>query len=139
MPYRQLLRNALALVLGVLIGGAINMMIVVLGPNIIPPPDGVDVTDMESIRNSMNLFAPKHFITPFVAHAGGTLAGSVIASVSSVSHRSAIGYSIGAIFLMGGISAFFMIPAPAWFIVLDLLGAYIPMAWLGIQLGQRIR
>ena len=134
-----MLRNALALVLGVIVGGAINMTIVVLGPNIIPPPTGVDVTDMESIRDSMHLFEPRHFITPFLAHAGGTLTGSVIASIVAASHRSAIGYSVGVVFLVGGIAASFMIPAPNWFIVLDLLGAYIPMAWIGIQLGQRIR
>jgi hypothetical protein len=85
-----LLRNALALVLGVIVGGAINMTIVVLGPNIIPPPTGVDVTDMESIRDSMHLFEPRHFITPFLAHAGGTLTGSVIASIVAASRRSAI-------------------------------------------------
>ncbi len=38
---------------------------------------------------------------------------------------------VGIIFLMGGISACFMIPAPAWFIAADLLLAYIPMALLG--------
>jgi hypothetical protein len=31
-----------------------------------------------------------------------------------------------------------MIPAPTWFIALDLLAAYIPMAWLGIQIGTRL-
>jgi hypothetical protein len=46
---------------------------------------------------------------------------------------------IGVIFLCGGVAASFMIPAPAWFIALDLLAAYLPMAWLGIQLGTRLQ
>jgi hypothetical protein len=46
---------------------------------------------------------------------------------------------IGVVFLCGGVAASFMIPAPAWFIALDLLAAYLPMAWLGIQMGSRIR
>jgi hypothetical protein len=29
-----------------------------------------------------------------------------------------------------------MIPAPAWFIALDLIAAYLPMAWLGAKLGK---
>ena len=29
-----------------------------------------------------------------------------------------------------------MIPAPAWFIALDLIVAYIPMAWIGGRLGR---
>jgi hypothetical protein len=37
------------------------------------------------------------------------------------------------------VAASFMIPAPAWFIALDLLVAYLPMAWLATQLGARIK
>jgi hypothetical protein len=32
-----------------------------------------------------------------------------------------------------------MIPAPMWFIALDLAVAYLPMAWVGVSLGRRIR
>lgn len=135
----NLLRNVLAIVLGVVVGAAINMLIVIVGPGIIPPPAGVDVSNMESIRDSMHLFEPKHFIAPFLAHAGGTFTGSLFASIIAASYRSAIGYAVGVVFLAGGIAASFMIPAPYWFIVLDLLGAYIPMAWIGIKVGQRIR
>jgi hypothetical protein len=42
-------------------------------------------------------------------------------------------------FFCGGVAASFMIPARAWFIVLDLLAACLPMAWLGTQLGTRMQ
>jgi len=29
-----------------------------------------------------------------------------------------------------------MIPAPLWFILLDLIVAYLPMAWLALKLGS---
>jgi hypothetical protein len=32
-----------------------------------------------------------------------------------------------------------MIPAPAWFIALDLLAAYLPMAWLAARIGIRVK
>ena len=48
-------------------------------------------------------------------------------------------YERGVVFLLGGIAASFMIPAPAWFIVLDLVVAYLPMAWLAGRLGARLR
>jgi hypothetical protein len=32
-----------------------------------------------------------------------------------------------------------MIPAPTWFIALDLLAAYLPMAWLGLLLADRLK
>ena len=51
----------------------------------------------------------------------------------------AVALVIGAVFLAGGIAASRMIPAPAWFVTLDLLGAYVPMAWLGARLGAVLR
>ena len=41
---------------------------------------------------------------------------------------------LGIFHLLGGIAAAVMIPAPLWFIVVDLVLAYIPMAWLGAKL-----
>jgi hypothetical protein len=134
-----LLRNILALVIGVAAGGGVNMAIIVLGPSVIPPPAGVDVSSTESIRASIHLFEVKHFVSPFLAHAIGTLVGALAAFLIAASHRSIISYGIGVIFLAGGIVASFMIPAPPWFIALDLLAAYIPMAWIGQHLGHRIR
>ncbi len=139
MVSMNIFRNTLAVVIGLAVGGGINMAIVVLGPSVIPPPAGVDVTNTESIRASIHLFELKHFVTPFLAHAVGTLVGSLIAFVIAASYRSIISYGIGVAFLMGGIAASFMIPAPQWFIALDLVAAYIPMAWIGQHLGQRIK
>ena len=55
------------------------------------------------------------------------------------SFRPQLAYVIGAVFLCGGVAASFMIPAPAWFIALDLLVAYLPMAWLAIRIGALLR
>ena len=115
------------------------MGLIVLGPSVIPPPAGVDVTNAESFRAAMHLFEPRHFVVPFLAHALGTLAGALAGSLLAATHKAAIAYGIGAMFLAGGIAASFMIPAPAWFVVLDLVAAYIPMAWLGLKLGHRMK
>lgn len=32
-----------------------------------------------------------------------------------------------------------MIPAPKWFIALDLVAAYLPMAWLGLSIANRLK
>jgi hypothetical protein len=135
---KTILRNTLAVIVGLAVGGAINMTLIVVSPHIIPPPAGVDVTDSQSLSNSMHLFEPKHFVFPFLAHALGTLTGALLAFLVAASYRSVITYAIGVVFLAGGIAAAFMIPAPVWFIILDLAAAYIPMAWLAAQLGRRI-
>ncbi len=134
-----ILRNILAVVLGVALGGAVNMLIVVLGPFVIPPPPGVDVTDTESIAASMHLFGPIQFVVPFLAHAIGTLVGAIVAFLVAGSYQRVFAYVIGAFFLVGGITVSFMIPAPGWFVILDLVGAYVPMAWLATKIGAHLK
>ena len=133
------LRNALALIAGIAIGGGVNMALIAISPALIPPPAGVDVNDVESLSKGMHLFEPRHFVMPFLAHAVGTLAGALAAYLLAATYNAQIAYAIGAIFLCGGVAASFMLPAPAWFIVLDLVVAYLPMAWLGIRMGRAMK
>lgn len=135
----NLLRTVLALLVGVAIGGSVNMALITLGPALIPPPAGVDVNSAESLGKAMHLFEPRHFIMPLLAHAVGTLAGALAAYLIAATHKAQLAYVIGAVFLGGGVAASFMIPAPAWFIALDLLAAYLPMAWLGVRIGARVK
>lgn len=136
---KTLLINSLAVVAGLMLGGMANMAIVMIGPHVIAPPAGVDMSDVDSLAAGAHLLTPAHLIFPFLAHAVGTLAGALIANLLSTTRRGALAYVIGVFFLAGGIAASFMIPAPAWFIALDLLLAYIPMAWLAARLGRRLR
>jgi hypothetical protein len=135
----KLIRNILAILAGIVVGGAVNMALVTLSPTLIPPPPGVDVTNAESLAKAMHLFEPRHFLMPFLAHAIGTLAGALVAYLIATVHKTRFSYAIGVIYLCGGIAASFMIPAPMWFITLDLLAAYIPMAWLSNQIGIRLQ
>ena len=133
----RLLRNVVALLAGVAIGGVVNMALITAGPSLIPPPAGVDVNDAESLSRPGHLFEPRHFEMPYLAHALGTLDGALAAYLIAVTHKLPIALAIGVVFLCGGVAASFMIPAPAWFIALDLIIAYMPMAWLGARLGAR--
>lgn len=130
-----LLRNILAVIAGIVVGGLINMGIVTISGNLIPPPEGVDVTDMQSMADNMHLYKPKHFVMPFLAHALGTLIGAILAVKIAASHKSKIAMIIAAFFLLGGIAAATMIPAPSWFEAVDLLVAYLPMGFLGHRLA----
>ena len=131
----NVLRNVLAVVAGVVIGSVVNMALITLSPSLIPLPAGVNPQDMAA---AIHLFEPRHFVMPFLAHALGTLFGALAAYLIAATYKTHIAYAIGAFFLLGGIAASFMIPAPAWFIALDLLLAYLPMAWLAVRIGTRI-
>lgn len=130
------LRNILAVIAGIVVGGIVNMGIITVSGSIIPPPEGVDMTTAEGIKAAVdaNLLESKHYIMPFLAHAIGTLVGGIIAVLIGASHKFRLAMVIGVFFLIGGIMAANMIPAPTWFVVMDLVLAYIPMAWLGHKL-----
>ena len=134
-----LLRNALAVVAGIVIGGVINGGLISIGPSIIPTPPGIDVTDPESLAANVHLLQPRHFIFPFLAHSLGTLVGALVAYLLSASHKARMAYVVGAFNLIGGIVASFLIPAPAWYSALDLVAAYLPKAWLATAIGGRVQ
>lgn len=132
-----ILRNVLAVIAGAITAMVVNGVIISLSGSIIPPPEGADVTTTEGLLASIHLFQPKHFIMPFLAHAIGSLLGAMVAALIAASHKIRFAFVIGILHLAGGITAVFMIPSPAWFAVLDLAGAYIPMAYLGGKLAMR--
>lgn len=132
-----ILRNILAVIVGLVIGSAVNMFFISLNGTVIALPEGADVSTMEGLKESMNLFEPKHFIFPFLAHALGTLVGAFIAAKIAATHKTKFAMSIGVLFLIGGIMMVVDLPSPTWFSTLDLVGAYIPMAWLGGKLAAK--
>ncbi|MBU1009978.1 MAG: hypothetical protein KKD74_07585 [Bacteroidetes bacterium] len=131
-----ILRNILAVLAGIILGSLVNMGIIMISGAIIPPPEGVDVTNMESLKASMHLFGPQHFIFPWLAHAIGTLAGAVVAALIAAKNKLVFALLVGVFFLMGGIANIFMLPSPLWFSIVDLGGAYLPMGWLGARISS---
>lgn len=128
------LKNILAVVAGLLIGSVVNMGLIMISGKIIPPPEGADVTTMEGLKASMHLMQPKHFLFPFLAHALGTFVGAALAATLAATRKMRLSIVVGIIFLVGGITNVFMLPSPMWFNVVDLVGAYIPMAWIAGKL-----
>lgn len=132
-----ILRNILAVIVGLVIGSMVNMGIIYVSGSIIPPPNGADITTTEGLKASLHLLKPIHFIMPFLAHALGTLVGAFLAAKLASQHKMVLALGIGLFFLAGGIAAVFMIPAPMWFNATDLIIAYLPMAYLGGKLGLK--
>ena len=125
---------------GLIAGAALNMGIIYAGAALLPPPEGVDVGNIESINANIDKYTVLDMMVPFAAHALGTLLGAFVAAMIAVTPRARLRVSlvVGCVFLIGGIDAVRMIPpAPLWFDVLDLGLAYIPMALLGWWLAVR--
>lgn len=132
-----IIKNILAVLGGIIVGGIVNMGIVMISGSIIPPPEGGDITTMEGLKATIHLFQPKHFIFPFLAHALGTLVGAFVTAKIAASRPLFMGLIIGVFFLIGGIINITMLNGPLWFSILDLVGAYIPMAYFGAKWATR--
>lgn len=130
------LRNILAVVLGLVVGGAVNLLLIQISGSIIPPPNGADITTMEGLKSTMHLFGPEHYIFPFLAHALGTLVGAFVAAKIAATNKIKFALAIGAFFFLGGAINAYLLPAPTWFLIFDLAGAYFPMAYLGKKLAK---
>ncbi len=132
----SIVRLVLAVVLGLIVGSAVNMALILLGGQVIPAPPGADMHTAEGIGAALPLLDARHFLFPFLAHALGTLAGAAVATRVASRHRLAAALVVGVLFLAGGVMAARMIPAPGWFIALDLACAYLPFALLGYRLAR---
>ncbi|MBM3404404.1 MAG: hypothetical protein FJY10_05890 [Bacteroidetes bacterium] len=137
MNLNPVVKNIFAIILGVIFGSVVNMGIIMLSGSVIPPPEGADVTSAEGLKMSMHLFEPKHFLFPFLAHALGTFLGALLTALVAATHKLKLSMVVGALFLIGGMYNVFILPSPFWFTILDLVVAYLPMAFLAAKLVTR--
>lgn len=126
-----ILRIVLAIVAGYIIGSMVNMALIFLGIAVVGIPEGVNIWEIETMKANIHLFEFKHFIFPFLAHAAGTLVGAFLAARIADKNKMRAALIVGLLFLLGGIANIVSIGGPMAFITIDLLFAYIPMAWLG--------
>lgn len=133
------IKNILAVIGGLLIGSTVNMGIIMMSSSVIAPPEGADVTTTEGLKASMHLFEPKHFFMPWLAHALGTLVGAFIASLITAGNKMRFALTIGVVFLIGGTINVVLLPSPMWFTIVDLVGAYLPMGFIGGKLAMGIK
>jgi hypothetical protein len=114
----------------------VNITLVNIGPYVIALPDGADITTMEGLKASMQLFTPANFLFPFLGHALGTLTGAFVAAKIAGSSEMKYALGVGLLFFLGGLSMIVSLGGPLWFNAVDLLLAYLPMAWLGGKLAS---
>ena len=107
----------------------VNMGLIIGGGMIIPMSETIDP------MNAVN-WDFKYFIFPFLAHSIGTLSGAFIVSKISRNSHIIMPLIVGFYFLSGGLYMVTILPAPTWFISLDLILCYIPMAFLGWKISN---
>ena len=89
------------------------------------------------LKDANNVLIGTYDNIPFLAHGLGSLIGAYIAALVAATHKMIFAVVIGVVHMIGGITMAFLIPAPTWFIILDLAAAYLPAAWIGGKLAFR--
>lgn len=132
------LKNGLALIAGIVLGSIANGLTLKTGMTLIPPPEGFDMNTPEGLNAAFAAMETKHFITPFLSHAMGTLFGAYIVVKFAVSNKKLFAYSISGLFFLGGLYMVLILNAPMWFNITDLVLAYFPMGWLALKMNKVI-
>lgn len=131
-----MIKDIALFLVGMILGGSVNMLLVEAGMIVFPAPSGLDLSTEAGLKSAMSMMSFEHFIFPFLAHAIGTLSGAIFVSRFAF-RKQILSYCIGISFLIGGISMIFMVGGPTWFIMLDVIVAYLPMSWLGLRIGRK--
>ena len=125
----QVLKNIGIVILGIIIGMITNIGLIIIGGMIFPLSENF---------NPMNAMGWdfKYFIFPFLAHSIGTFSGAFIVSKLSKKSNIIMPLIVGFYFLAGGIYMVTILPAPTWFVLLDIILGYMPMALLGWKITK---
>ena len=126
---KQIFKNIGIVILGIIIGMIVNMGLIILGGIVFVPLENFEP------MNAMN-WDFKYFIFPFLAHSIGTLSGAFIVSKISRNSHIIMPLIVGLYFLSGGLYMVTILPAPTWFISLDIILCYIPMALFGWKISK---
>ena len=126
---KKILTNIGIIILGIIIGMILNMGLIILGGIIFTPTENIE--SMNAINWDL-----KYFIFPFLAHSVGTLSGSFLVSKLSRNSNIIFPLIVGLYFLSGGIYMVTILPAPMWFVFLDLIVCYIPMSLIGWRISK---
>jgi hypothetical protein len=135
--FLHILKRTIVIFISLFSGAMLNGAIINISSKVIASPKGFDLNTAEGLQAAMPHMGPEHFLFPFLAHAMGTLISALLITRFLKSQQFVFAMMAGILFMLGGISMVIMLPeTPIWFVLLDLIVAYIPMALLGYRLGR---
>ena len=124
-----MIRNILAVILGIIVGMIFNMAVVILNTAVLyPVPEGYDWNDSEMVADYFAGLPVTAFLIVIVAHIGQAFFGGLVAAAISRNAAMVVAMIVGVFTLIGGVLNMMMIPNPAWMWIempLYLLAAYL--------------
>ena len=132
-----MLRDLVAVVLGLLAGMSVNMTLVLLALFLHPMPEGVDFSDTEAMPAYFASIPATVFVIILGAHLGQAFVGGLVAALISRNRPRSMALVIGVLSLIGGVINLIDLPHPPWMWL--EVPCYLLAAWYAASVAMKVR
>ncbi len=131
-----MIRKYLSIFVGIVSGVIVLFLIELIGHLIFRPPNNIDYTDIEALKQHTKNAPVFIFIMLIIAYSIGSFIGGFIAGLLSKEKKTDNAVTVGGILLGFGTYSLFSLPHPTWVIICSLL-VFIPFSWIGGKTAER--
>lgn len=132
-----MIRNVIAVVIGMIAGMATNMAIVLLNLALYPMPEGVDFADTEGMKAYIGTLPLMALCIVIVAHLGQAFVGGWVAARISATRVMLVAMIVGVLSLIGGLVNMMDMPLPVWMWI--EMPLYLVAAWAAASIELKRR
>ncbi len=109
-----MLRNIGAVVLGLVLGMAINMGLILANMSLFPGPEGLDFNDTQAMADYVGGLPTQAMFLPMLAHVAQAACGGWVAARLGASHVQVLAMIVGVLTVVGSVMNFVQLPSPIW-------------------------
>ena len=115
-----MIRDAIAVIVGLATGLILIYAIQKVGHTLYPPPENLDINDVEAARSYISQLPLLALLFPIISYFFGTLGGSFVGCAVGTARPAGLVGVIGLILLAFTIANLIRIPHPHWFSALAI-------------------
>ena len=127
------MRDIMAVLVGWVVGMAVNMAFAFLNVALYPMPDGVTFDDKEGFAAYIETLPLTAFLIVLVAHLSQAFFGALAAAKISMKRPTTVAMIVGVLSLIGGYINMQTLPLPTWMWI--EMPLYLVAAWLAAYLA----
>ncbi|MEM1413011.1 MAG: hypothetical protein AAGH19_11705 [Pseudomonadota bacterium] len=125
------------MIVGLLVGSAINFAVITLNTMIFPLPEGVTMADRDAFKAAVQDMPALAWLGVIVAHLGQAFVGGWVAARLGASRPVLLAMIVGVLSLAVGVANAIMLETPAWTWI-EMPG-YLLVAWFAGRLEAKRR
>ena len=129
-----MLKSVISIVTGILVAALVVFLVGLLGHQIYPPPMGIEVRDMETLKILIGFASVGVFVVIISAWMLGSFVGGYCAAGLAESSKMKHAIVVGAVLMIFGLIIMLIFVPPIWFWILGLL-SFIPLACIGANVA----